>query len=138
MPSDHPIELVSWKRHPDFCNGFLYAFNPELAMKLAVISNETPRLIIDDLFVTGVLRSRLESVDIGLMNRFDYFDGFIEDLIECPFLGIFHHYLIQNLAQTRDQTLFETAKKMLENALKRYFDTHDMIVPGNIPPPKRN
>ncbi len=132
MPSDHPIEICPWKRLPDFCNGFLYALHPELAMELAIISNETPRLPMDDLFVTGVLRSRIANTSIGLINRFDHFHGFIETVIECPFLGILHHYLIQNLAVTRGEWPIGTIKKIAENVFKRYLDIHDMIVQGNV------
>ena len=132
MPSDHPIEICPWKRLPDFCNGFLYALHPELAAKLAMVSNETPKLPMDDLFVTGVLRSRIANTSIGLINRFDHFGPFIESVIECPFLGILHHYLIQNLAVTRGEWPFGTIKKMTENVFKRYLDIHDMIVQGNV------
>ncbi len=44
---------------PSYCNGWLYAVRAENAPKLVKASRETPKLFIDDLYITGILKERL-------------------------------------------------------------------------------
>ena len=124
MPNALPDELCKWERMPDFCNGFIYAVKPDIGHKLAAVSILTPHLPLDDLFVTGVLRGRLQSVGLHLMKSFEFGSAWIEWLNDCPFMGVMYHYLAQNLAQQRDQGPWKTVVKMGCNAIKRYFDDH--------------
>ena len=97
-------ELWPWSTYPAFCNGYVYALSPEAALKLVLASKSTPLLPLDDIFVTGVLRDRLEQPKLGLklINSFSFGDSFIEWLTQCPFLGVVYYILVQDLAYQRD------------------------------------
>lgn len=124
MPNALPKDLCSWPRMPDFCNGYVYAVKPKIAQQLVAVSRQTPKLPLDDIFITGVLRGRLKKVGIKLLNRFEYGAWWMEWFLECPFLGVFHHFLVQNLAFEKDQWPWGTLYKVACNGLKRYLDDH--------------
>ena len=128
LPSQVPHDLWPWKGpYPSYCNGYMYALKPEVGMKLAAVSRFTPLLPLDDIFITGVLRGRLNQPRVGikLLNRFGmYGHDFIQWILQCPFMGVIHHHLVQNLAYQRDHWPWGTFYKVVCNVLKRYFDHH--------------
>ena len=89
---------------PDFCNGYVYAMTTNIAGQLAAVSQMTPLLPLDDIYVSGVLRSRLKDVNLTLLNRFEYIKtSWIQWILQCPFLGVLHHHFIQDLAYEKVQ-----------------------------------
>ena len=72
------------------CNGYIYAIRPQVAFSLTLASRSTPLLPLDDVYVTGVLRDRLDHPKIGLklINTFSMGTDFFEWIMHCPFLGL--------------------------------------------------
>ena len=44
---------------PPYCNGWVYILGPETGRQLALASQATPLVFIEDFYVTGVLRQRM-------------------------------------------------------------------------------
>ena len=44
---------------PPYCNGWIYILSPETGRQLALASQVTPLVFIEDFYVTGVLRQRM-------------------------------------------------------------------------------
>ena len=72
-------------------------------MKLVSVSSITPLLPLDDIYVTGVLRDRLDhpKVDLRLLDSFQFGSGFLEWALHCPCLGVLYYSLFQDLAYQR-------------------------------------
>jgi hypothetical protein len=47
--------------YPPYCNGWVYALKPATAKKLSSAATQTNFNHIDDLFVTGIIRHRLDT-----------------------------------------------------------------------------
>ena len=48
IPNAVPKDVTcTWPRMPDYCNGYVYAMKPEIAMKLAAVSKYTPLLPLE-------------------------------------------------------------------------------------------
>ena len=59
------------KRFPDFCTGYAYVTTPKLALRIAeMAANMRPHnmaLHLEDVFITGMLRERIE----GLLHKLE-------------------------------------------------------------------
>ena len=99
-----PISSWPWSRYPGFCNGYVYAIKPRIAKSLVLASRTTPILTLDDIFVTGVLRDRLDQPRVGLklINSFNLgTTSFFEWVTHCPVLGVGYYALLQDIAYQR-------------------------------------
>ena len=65
IPMPFPFRFVDYREWPSdhsfppYCNGWVYAIQAKNAPALAKASRITPKLFIDDLYVSGILRQRL-------------------------------------------------------------------------------
>ena len=66
-------------------------------------SRTTPLLPLDDIYVTGALRERLEEPKVGLrlINSFSMGTAFFEWIVHCPFLGVGYYSVLQDVAYQR-------------------------------------
>ena len=82
----------------------MYALKPDLAMKLSAVSRITPLLPLDDIFVSGVLRDRLQNPksEFKLINRFSFGTSWFEWCLQCPFLGALNYFCVQDVVYQRD------------------------------------
>ena len=66
-------------------------------------SRTTPLLPLDDIYVTGALRERLEEPKVGLrlINSFRMGTAFFEWIVHCPFLGVAYYSVLQDVAYQR-------------------------------------
>ena len=98
-------DLWPWEgQYPTYCNGYMYALKPDLAMKLSAVSRITPLLPLDDIFVSGVLRDRLKNPksEFKLINRFSFGSSWFEWCLQCPFLGALNYFCVQDVVYQRD------------------------------------
>jgi hypothetical protein len=106
-PSDHS--------YPPYCNGWIYAVKSEHAEALAATSRQTPRHFIDDLYVTGILRLRL-NLNLTQIGWTPWFDR----LFNCTILNMIRVHFLEEIAYPRDewpwQTLKNTALYLLDLA----------------------
>ena len=76
------------KHSPDYCSGWAYVVTPKLGLRLAeVAANVAPGKIclrLEDLFITGMLRERIEGMHFASMKYYI-----------PPFLYSLHPTLIQ-------------------------------------------
>ena len=98
-----PTSLWPWDSYPAFCNGYIYAVRPQTAIALVLASRTTPLLPLDDIYVTGALRERLEEPKVGLrlINSFSMGTAFFEWIVHCPFLGVAYYSVLQDVAYQR-------------------------------------
>ena len=98
-----PTSLWPEDTYPAFCNGYIYAIRPQVAFSLTLASRTTPLLPLDDVYVTGVLRDRLDQPKVGikLINSFSIGTAFFEWIMHCPFLGVGYPFLLQDIAFER-------------------------------------
>lgn len=97
-------QIWPWDRYPGYCNGYIYALRPQVAMKLVLASRLTPFLPLDDIYITGVLRDRLNQPRVGLKlirSSSNLGTSVIEWMLHCPFLGVGYYALWQDLAYQR-------------------------------------
>lgn len=57
-----PEELYPEEKYPEFCSGSAYLMKADDASKIYSISNRTNFFWIDDVFVTGVLREKYDTI----------------------------------------------------------------------------
>lgn len=83
---------------PPYCNGWVYAVRSEYAGQLVAASRVTPKLFIDDLYVTGILRQRLDIplYQIGWTPWYDRIFG-------CSLLNLFRVHYLENMAYPRNE-----------------------------------
>ena len=108
---------------PSYCNGYMYALKPRTAMKLAAVAKSTPFLPLDDIFVTGVLRDRLQNppATLKFLNRFEHGTTFLEWCLHCPFLGIINYAFVQDVAYQRGYWPWDALNDMIRLFLEQYI-----------------
>lgn len=113
----------SAKKYPGYCNGYVYALKPKLAMQLSALSGHTPFLPLDDIYVTGVLRDRLDNPKspLRLMSRFNYATSVQEWALNCPFLGVAYYAFVQDMAYQKGYWPWGMAKEVSCIILERYL-----------------
>lgn len=91
-------------------------------MKLVLASQLTPFIPLDDIYITGVLRHRLDEprVDLKLIQR-NLGTSVIEWLLHCPFLGVGYYALWQDLAYQRGYWPWGMLKELSCIVLEQYF-----------------
>ena len=91
---------------------------PQAAIKLVSASYFTPFLPLDDIYVTGVLRHRLD-MELKLINSNS---AILEWMLHCPFLGVFYYALVQDLAYQRGYWPWGMLKELICVTLEHYFN----------------
>ena len=66
--------------HPNFLSGWAYVTSPTVAKKLVDASTKVPLLWIDDVWVTGIVASKIEKLSLKSLNLFY---TFYKQQIEC-------------------------------------------------------
>ena len=89
--NDWPID-----KYPDFCLGWIYAVKPSLALQLALASRSTPKVPLEDVYITGIIRERLKHISIKPM--VDEWTNYLN----CPVLILFRIYLLPTIAYPRE------------------------------------
>lgn len=84
---------MSRRVFPDFCPGWLYVTTPRVGLDLAEVANMATDIVnvarLDDIYVTGFLRERLEGVKLQQLHS-KGLSGLSWNAVfsHCPFLGI--------------------------------------------------
>lgn len=113
-----------WDKYPDYCSGLLYALRPQVAIKLVLMSRVTPLLPLDDIFITGILRDRLDEPKLGLKLIRSYGCGSnsaIEWLLNCPVLGVAYWAFWQDIAYERGYWPWVMLRKLGCIVLEHYL-----------------
>ena len=82
-------------KYPDYCLGWIYAFKPTLGLQLALASRLTPKLLLDDIYITGILRERL---NVEIKPMIEHWTNHFE----CPVLNLIQIYLLPSIVYPRD------------------------------------
>jgi len=85
---------MSRRVYPDFCPGWLYITTPKVGLGLAHVGKEYAEelkyvSVLDDIFVTGYLRERLNWVELEQLQSGISGTMFKNFFSSCPFLGIY-------------------------------------------------
>jgi len=84
---------MSRRVFPDFCPGWLYVTTPRVGLHLAEVANMATDIVnvarLDDIYVTGFLRERLEGITLQQLHSKGW-NGLSWNSVfsHCPFLGI--------------------------------------------------
>ena len=77
-------------KYPDYCIGWMYAFQPSLALQLALASRSTPKMFLEDVYITGILRERL---GVKIQPIFQHWTNYFQ----CPVLNLVQIYLLPSI-----------------------------------------
>jgi len=64
-----PVEVYPHSQFPEFCLGWIYILTPSLAEKLGMAASGTPYMNIDDVYVTGLVRSNVENTKVDYLTQ---------------------------------------------------------------------
>ena len=62
-----PEENFPGERWPIYCRGGMYTTSSDMVKKLYEVSRRTPRLYLDDVWVTGFMRLKVEDTDENIV-----------------------------------------------------------------------
>merc|ERR1711915_745881 len=64
-----PVEVYPHSQFPEFCLGWIYILTPSLAEKFGMAASGTPYMNIDDVYVTGLVRSNVENTKVDYLTQ---------------------------------------------------------------------
>lgn len=81
-------------KYPEYCNGWLYVLHPDMAERIAVAASTTPFLFVDDIFVTGLARERVEGSRLEYLASGRYWRMILEAVSVCPLFNLLYFHFL--------------------------------------------
>jgi hypothetical protein len=110
--------------YPDYCNGIFYMTNPATAARLVTAARTEKYLYIDDVFVTGFLREKL---NISLVDTYEFQASSLEPSVFEVMPWILQTYSVKALVKSKAVQSVHTHLPDYINGLLPRDDRQDQV-----------
>jgi len=95
-------EEYEYSRYPPYCNGWIYIVESSMAWRLSAVASQTKFNYLEDVYVPGLLRERIEGARINLIAKGNIYRWLMMLVLsQCNFVCWYHYVLNQEVVVQR-------------------------------------